>query len=119
MAQFETILAQGLLWAFGTVFFAGIATSLTGCVYPMIPITVALFGAKETKSRLTAFLLATSYVMGIGLMYASLGVIAALTGRAAGGYSAEVTHNLVGPEGAQVLVDQTVEAIGALWSDSK
>lgn len=36
---------------------------------------------------------------------------------AAGGYSAEVTHNLVGPEGAQVLVDQTVEAISALWPD--
>jgi hypothetical protein len=35
----------------------------------------------------------------------------------AGGYSAEVTHNLVGPEGAQVLVDRTVEAIGELWSD--
>jgi len=37
----------------------------------------------------------------------------------AGGYSAEITHNLVGPEGAQVLVDRTVEAIGALWSDSE
>ena len=34
----------------------------------------------------------------------------------AGGYSAEVTHNLVGPEGAQVLVDRTVEAIGELWN---
>lgn len=33
----------------------------------------------------------------------------------AGGYSAEITHNLVGPEGAQVLVDRTVEAIGKLW----
>ncbi len=33
----------------------------------------------------------------------------------AGGYSAEVTHNLVGPEGAQVLVDRTVEAIEELW----
>jgi hypothetical protein len=33
----------------------------------------------------------------------------------AGGYSAEVTHNLVGPEGAQALVDRTVEAIGNLW----
>lgn len=33
----------------------------------------------------------------------------------AGGYSAEVTHNLVGPEGAQVLVDRTVEAIDELW----
>jgi hypothetical protein len=34
----------------------------------------------------------------------------------AGGYSAEITHNLVGPEGAQVLVDRTVEAIDSLWS---
>lgn len=34
----------------------------------------------------------------------------------AGGYSAEVTHNLIGPEGAQILVDRTVEAIGELWS---
>jgi len=32
-----------------------------------------------------------------------------------GGYSAEPTHNLVGPEGAQALVDRTVEAINELW----
>ena len=34
---------------------------------------------------------------------------------AASGYSAEVTHNMIGPEGAQVLVDRTVETINALW----
>jgi len=34
---------------------------------------------------------------------------------AAGGYSAEATHNLVGPEGAQVLVDRTIEAIDSLF----
>ncbi len=38
---------------------------------------------------------------------------------AAGGYSAEVTHNLVGPAGAQELVDRTVAAIGALWPAPK
>ena len=31
-------------------------------------------------------------------------------------YSATVMTNLVGPEGAQVLVDRTVEAINGLWS---
>lgn len=36
----------------------------------------------------------------------------------AGGYSAEVTHNLIGPKGAQALVDETVRAIKALWSES-
>jgi hypothetical protein len=34
---------------------------------------------------------------------------------AAGGYSAEATHNIVGPEGAQSLVDQTLVAIQELW----
>ncbi len=34
---------------------------------------------------------------------------------AAGGYSAEATHNIVGPEGAQSLVDQTLAAIQELW----
>jgi hypothetical protein len=34
---------------------------------------------------------------------------------AARGYSAAVTHNLVGPEGGQALVDRTVEAIEQLW----
>jgi len=33
----------------------------------------------------------------------------------AGGYSAEITHNLVGPEGAKVLVHRTVAAIKELW----
>ncbi len=32
-----------------------------------------------------------------------------------GSYSAEVVSNLVGPEGGQVLVARTVEAINALW----
>ncbi len=33
----------------------------------------------------------------------------------AGGYSAEVLANMIGPEGGQVLVDRTVEAIGELF----
>jgi len=31
------------------------------------------------------------------------------------GYSAEPTHNMIGPEGAQTLVDRTVEIINELW----
>lgn len=73
----ETLSQSGLFFAFLTVFGAGIATSLTPCVYPMIPITLSLFGAKETTSRLKAFLLATAYVMGIAITYAILGSLAA------------------------------------------
>ena len=36
-----------------------------------------------------------------------------------GGYSAVIQSSRVGPEGGQVLVDRTVEAINALWPESK
>lgn len=84
MGSFEEALSHGTLWAFGSVFVAGILTSLTPCVYPMIPITVSIFGAKEARSRAHAFLLATFYVLGIAMMYSSLGIVAVLSGRAAG-----------------------------------
>ncbi len=67
------------------VFGAGFLTSLTPCVYPMIPITVSIFGAREAKSKASAFFLATAYVMGIAVMYAGLGVLAALSGWMADG----------------------------------
>jgi thiol:disulfide interchange protein DsbD len=77
-------MAQSTLWAFATVFGAGVLTSLTPCVYPMIPITVSIFGAKEARSRGAAFLLATLYVLGIAVMYSTLGVLAAMGGWMAG-----------------------------------
>jgi thioredoxin:protein disulfide reductase len=84
MGSFEAALAHGTFWAFGTVFVAGLLTSLTPCVYPMIPITVSIFGARETRTRGGAFVLATLYVAGIAFMYTGLGVVAALGGWAAG-----------------------------------
>ena len=33
----------------------------------------------------------------------------------AGGYSAEVLVNMIGPEGGQALVERTLEAIGELF----
>jgi len=33
-------------------------------------------------------------------------------------YGAEVASNLVGPEGGQALVDETVRAINALWDEA-
>ncbi len=87
--QSATLLAHGYAWAFVTVFVGGFLTSLTPCVYPLIPITVSLFGARgEDTSRARAMLLASCYVAGIGVMYASLGVFSALAGRAFGTFMA-------------------------------
>jgi thioredoxin:protein disulfide reductase len=79
------LFSHGWLWAYASVFVGGFLTSLTPCVYPLIPITVSLFGARgDDVPRRRAIALASLYVAGIGVMYAALGVGSALAGRAFG-----------------------------------
>jgi thiol:disulfide interchange protein DsbD len=64
------------------LFAAGLATSLTPCVYPMIPITAGILGgagATGITRRRTA-VLTGAYVAGLALVYALLGLLAGLTG---------------------------------------
>ncbi len=61
-------------------FLAGIATSLTPCVYPMIAITVSVFGARAVTTRTEGALLSTAFVAGMTVLFSALGVGAALTG---------------------------------------
>jgi cytochrome c-type biogenesis protein len=71
------------LTALPLLFVAGLLTSLTPCVYPMIPITVALVGQESIgaqRSRWRPLLLTLSYVVGVALFYALLGVIAGMSG---------------------------------------
>jgi len=70
------------LVAIPALFGAGLLTSLTPCVYPMIPITAGILGgagAKE-RSRRKTVQLTLLYVLGLALVYATLGLIAGLTG---------------------------------------
>ncbi len=78
--KFSQALSKGYFWAFLFVFVGGILTSFTPCVYPLIPITVSVFGAGESVGRLRSFLLSVTYVMGIALTYSILGVAVASTG---------------------------------------
>jgi thiol:disulfide interchange protein DsbD len=70
------------------IFGAGLLTSLTPCVYPMIAITVSVFGAREAKSRREGALLSLAFVLGIAALFTPLGVISALTGAAMGSTNA-------------------------------
>jgi len=63
-----------------TAFLGGLLVSLTPCVYPLIPVTIAIIGAQKAESKIKAFFLSLSYVVGIALTYSVLGLIAALTG---------------------------------------
>jgi thiol:disulfide interchange protein len=80
----EQIESKGLLWVLLLVFLGGIGASLTPCVYPLIPITISVFGAREASSRLAAFGLSWVYVSGIVATYTALGLVAATVGKGIG-----------------------------------
>jgi thiol:disulfide interchange protein DsbD len=82
--QLGSLLAEGSIVAFAVAFAGGVATSLTPCVYPLIPITVSIFGARKAGSRREATAVSALYVLGIAAMYSALGAGAALTGKAFG-----------------------------------
>ncbi len=74
---------RGWVWMFLAAFGFGFLTSLTPCVYPMIPITLAIFGARgDNVSKRRALGLATAYVGGLGATYSVLGVTFAMIGKA-------------------------------------
>lgn len=70
------------------LFGAGVLTSLTPCVYPMIPITAAIVGGQSSSeqagitkaSRWRPLGLSMVYVVGLASVYAGLGLLAGLTG---------------------------------------
>ncbi|MCB4791524.1 MAG: sulfite exporter TauE/SafE family protein [Elusimicrobia bacterium] len=65
---------------FIAVYFAGVITSLTPCVYPIIPIVIGCMGSfsGSVGARIRG---AVFYVVGLALVYTALGMIAALTGK--------------------------------------
>lgn len=82
--SFSQALEKGPLYAGLAALFGGFLVSLTPCVYPMIAITVSVFGAHEARSRWQAAALSTVFVLGIAAMFTPLGVVAGLTGSAFG-----------------------------------
>lgn len=67
--------------AYLIVFAAGVLTSFTPCVYPMIPVTVTYIGGASAGSKRRAALRTLVYVLGIALVYSALGAFAALSRR--------------------------------------
>lgn len=85
---------QNYFFHFLTFFITGLAVNLTPCVYPMLTVTVSLFkppqagpatGGGRQARLLVSFGRAFVYVLGMAVMYSSLGVFAAMTGALFGG----------------------------------
>jgi thiol:disulfide interchange protein DsbD len=83
-SAFARALAHGSGYVLGASYLAGLLTSLTPCVYPMIAITVSVFGAKEASSRTQGMLLSAAFVAGIVCLFTPLGVVMAYTGKSFG-----------------------------------
>jgi thiol:disulfide interchange protein DsbD len=77
---FTEALNRGPLYAALAALAGGFVVSLTPCVYPMVAVTVSVFGAREAKSRWEGAALSGAFVLGIVAMFVPLGVVAGLTG---------------------------------------
>src|SRR5213592_175663 len=90
LAGLSDTLSHHPLVALATLFGAGLVTSLTPCIYPMIPITAGIIsgtsGAQASRGRTAGLTL--TYVAGLALFYAVLGLVAGLTGSLFGTVSA-------------------------------
>lgn len=95
-------LEAGALSAVFVVFAAGVLTSFTPCVYPMIPVTVTYIGGAAAGNRRRAVALSIVYVLGMAVIYAALGVVAALVGRTFGNFTR--TPIVYGAVGALIVV---------------
>lgn len=88
LADLAAALGERPLVALAGAYAGGVLTSLTPCLYPMIPVTAAIVGGGERGAgtgRRT--LLVFTYVAGLAATYATLGLMAGLGGRMFGATS--------------------------------
>jgi cytochrome c-type biogenesis protein len=93
--QIENLLKSGSIGgaflALTLAYFGGVLSSLTPCIYPMIPITVGVVGgvrgSHEERTTRAVLIRGISYVFGMAIIYAFLGVLAGITGQVFGSFT--------------------------------
>lgn len=79
--NFSTAQKKGIPYLLFFVFLAGVLTSLTPCLLPMLPLTIAVIGRGHGHdAKLKKFMNALIYILGIATTYSLLGVVAASSG---------------------------------------
>lgn len=77
----QALASQGTYWVLLLAFLGGLLVSLTPCVYPMVPITLSIIGGRdENVSFYKGLGLSATYIAGLSLTYALLGLAAATFG---------------------------------------
>lgn len=88
--QMKALASDNIPLSMALCFLAGILASFTPCVYPVIPITLSIFGrasSNQTSRRFNpkTFKLALIYVLGMSSTYCLLGLVSGLSGSLFGG----------------------------------
>lgn len=73
----------------------GILLSFTPCVYPLVPVVLAVIGSVDEHSRRHNLFLSCIYVFGMALTFAALGALAAATGALFGEIQTSPAANLI------------------------
>ena len=81
----------GSFLALFLAYLGGILSSLTPCIYPMIPITIGVVGGIQThheeRNPRGILMRGIAYVLGMAIIYAFLGVLAGITGQVFGSFT--------------------------------
>ncbi len=81
-------LVEPTVWAVVFAYGGGLLVSFTPCVYPVIPVTVAIVGMRGAGGKGGGFIHGLCYLLGMALSYTLMGMIAALTGKVFGQWQA-------------------------------
>ena len=91
LPEIGPLLSDRPLVALPLAYLGGVLWSFAPCIYPMIPITASIVGGQtvgaERPSKRRAVALTLAYVLGVALFYATLGLIAGMTGTMFGAIS--------------------------------
>ncbi len=77
--QIANYFGQSSIWVIISFFALGLLIAFTPCVFPLLPILITVIAGKNISAK-RSFILAFSYILGGGVIYALAGVLAASLG---------------------------------------
>ena len=77
-------LSNGGLTIVLLVFLGGLMTSLSPCILSMLPVMLGYIGGLEKPTKTKGFITSASFVLGLAVTFAILGIVASLLGKAFG-----------------------------------
>lgn len=90
----DAIAGGNYVLIFGLLFVIGLLVNLTPCVYPLIPITIGFFARQAAGNRAVRLQLGMMYMLGIAVMYGTVGGVASAAGMGFGALFTNMWFNI-------------------------